>query len=66
LDASEMLAVHPAGVRKDKVMTYYAKDATTTGAAGDPSGASAAHGKAVLDMKISEGVAEIRRLAPAR
>jgi creatinine amidohydrolase/Fe(II)-dependent formamide hydrolase-like protein len=62
MDASETLAVRKDGVRMDKVMPYYEKDAATTGAMGDPSGASADYGRQLLERRISAAVAQLRRI----
>lgn len=62
MDAAEVMAAHPGGVRQDKLVHYYAKDATTTGAVGDPSGATPAYGQKLLQMKVDAGVAQIRAL----
>lgn len=62
MDAAELMAAHRDGVRTDKVMPYFAKDASTTGARGDPSGATAAYGQKLLDMKVASGVAQIRSI----
>ena len=62
MDASEVMAAHPDSVRSDKIMHYDAKDATTTGAVGDPEGASVEHGKKLLALKIATAVAEIHSI----
>lgn len=62
MDASETLASHKDGVRADKLMHYYEKDSATTGAVGDPMGATVAYGQKLLDMKVAAGVAQIQAL----
>lgn len=66
MDASESMAAHAGSVRMDKVMHYAAKDAATTGAVGDPEGATVEHGKALLALKVKTAVAEIRRITGAK
>jgi creatinine amidohydrolase/Fe(II)-dependent formamide hydrolase-like protein len=66
MDASETLAVHKDGVRADKIMPYYAKDAAATGAVGDPSGASVENGRALLALKVAAGVKQIRAITGAK
>jgi len=61
-DVSETLAAHHKGVRADKVMYYNEKDASSTGFAGDPSGASAAYGRKLLAMKVAAGVSQVRKI----
>lgn len=58
-DTSELMSVHPAGVRLSRLPAR-AEDIAATGATGDPSRASVARGEALLAMRIAAAVAQIR------
>lgn len=58
-DTSELLAVHPEGVKLDRV-TDRRLLGEETGANGDPSRASAERGRKLLDIKVEAAVARIR------
>lgn len=61
LDTAELMAVDPAAVRTP-LLSPKSWPAGQTGAAGDPTRATAAIGKALLELKIAAGVAETRAL----
>ena len=62
MDASEAMAARAGSVRADKLVHYTQAGANTTGAMGDPVGAGADFGQKLLDMKVSAGVSQIRRI----
>ncbi len=62
MDAAESMAAHAGSVRADKLTHYYAKDSATTGAVGDPDGATAEYGKKLLAIKVATAVTEIRSI----
>lgn len=64
-DTSELLAVDPAGVRRERAVSPLT-EALGTGSTGDPSAASAEIGQKMLDLKIAAAVRQIRRLEESR
>jgi len=64
LDTAELLAVEPAGVRAD-LLSPRTWPLGATGAAGDPSRATAEIGRALMELKIAAGVAETREILAA-
>lgn len=62
MDVSEVMAVHKDGVRADKILPYEEKDATKTGAAGNPVGASVENGQKLLAYKVAAGIAQIKKI----
>jgi len=60
LDTAELLAVAPAGVRTARLSSADAPPAS--GVAGDPSRASAALGRHLLELKIGAALAQIRNI----
>ena len=60
-DTSELLAVHPDGVRLDRLAgeRYLGEE---TGSNGDPTRASAERGRALLAIKVDAAVAKIRAI----
>lgn len=63
MDTSELLATHPSGVRR-ALIGNQKPDANTTGVAGDPSQATAAYGKKLLDFKVKSAIEQIKHLTP--
>ena len=61
MDAAEMMAIHPEGVRPALIKHYAEKDFGTEGVLGDPSGATAEFGKKLLDFKVQAAVAQITK-----
>ncbi len=59
-DTSELLAINPAYIRKDKLAP--GGDFKVTGVSGNPARASAAYGKQGLELKIAAAVAQIQKL----
>ncbi|HEX4932932.1 MAG TPA: creatininase family protein, partial [Gemmatimonadaceae bacterium] len=60
LDTSELLAVHPAFVRRDRLAP--GGGGPDSGVSGDPTKATAELGKALAQIKIDNAVAQIRAL----
>jgi creatinine amidohydrolase len=59
-DTSQMLYVHPAGIRKDRIMPWGGpKDA---GVSGDPTKATAEIGKMGIAFKVNAGLNQYKRL----
>lgn len=58
-DTSELLAVHPAGVREDLRRALPVAEAKRLGVDGDPSRASAGRGERLLKLKVDAAVAQI-------
>lgn len=58
-DTSELLAIHPEGVRTDRIATNGGLFSEPTGVQGDPSRASAEIGRKLLAMKIDAAVQQI-------
>jgi len=61
MDAAEVMAINPKGVRPALIKHYTQKDFPVNGAKGDPSGATAAYGKTLLQLKIDAAAAQIRK-----
>jgi len=59
-DTSQLLALYPQGVRRNKLAPGRANDGS--GVSGDPTRSSAAYGKKILELKIATGVRVIREL----
>lgn len=59
-DTSELLAVHPEGVRTDRARPGHAREMTSSGVDGDPTRATAARGRKMLDLKVAAAVRQIR------
>jgi creatinine amidohydrolase len=64
VDTAELLAVDPAGVRPG-LLSPRTWPSGATGAAGDPSRATAEIGRALIELKIAAGVAEARDILAA-
>ncbi len=62
-DTSELLAIHPHYIRKDKLVP--GSDFRTMGVSGNPARASAAYGKQGLEFKIVAAVTQIQKLIAA-
>lgn len=65
-DTSEMLAVHPEGVRNDLRAAYGEENFTTAGAAGDSTQAGATHGRALLTMRVNAAIKQIEDASSSR
>ncbi len=63
-DTSELMAINPEMIRKDKLAP--GGDFRTTGVAGNPARASVAYGKQGLEFKISAAVAQIQKRVAAK
>jgi len=59
-DTSQLLYVHPAGIRKDKILP--GGGGPDSGVRGDPTKATAEIGKAGIDFKVNAGIAQYRAL----
>lgn len=59
-DTSQLLALYPDGVRRDKLALGQPNDGS--GVTGDPTRATATYGKQILEFKIAAGVRDIREL----
>jgi creatinine amidohydrolase len=59
-DTSQLLAVHPKGIRSDKLSAGGNFD--VTGVSGDPRRAKPAYGTKGLNLKIDQAVAQIRQM----
>lgn len=59
-DTSELLLAHPASVRKAEITAFTEDHYPTTGAAGDPTAATADYGRKLLALKIEAAVAQIQ------
>ena len=66
MDAAEIMAIDPKGVRPTLIAHYTEKDFPRNGAMGDPSEATAEYGKALLEFKVKAAVEQIRKLFPPR
>ena len=64
MDAAEIMAVNPNGVRPALIKHYTEKDFPENGAMGDPSEATAEYGKALLGFKVKAAVEQIRKAFP--
>lgn len=60
MDTAEMMAVEPAGVRKDELKPFSERDFEKTGAKGDGTRATSALGKGLLARKVDAAVKQIR------
>ncbi|MDE3015706.1 MAG: creatininase family protein [Pseudomonadota bacterium] len=63
MDASEVMAVRPGGVRPALLKPYTPQDYAALGAEGDETRAAAAYGKTLLSLRIKAAVDQIRRVA---
>lgn len=59
-DTSELMTLKPDLVRKNRIHAYGASNYPTSGASGDATQASAAHGRRLLALKVSAAVKQIR------
>ncbi|NBO17806.1 MAG: creatininase family protein [Proteobacteria bacterium] len=66
MDAAEVMAAHPDGVRREAIEAYNPADSATTGVVGDPTGATAKHGEKLLAFKIAAAVKQIRAVQGAK
>jgi creatinine amidohydrolase len=64
VDTSQLMAVNPNGIRRDKLAA--GGDRNATGATGNPARASVGYGKKGLEMKIEAAVAQTRKLISAK
>jgi creatinine amidohydrolase/Fe(II)-dependent formamide hydrolase-like protein len=63
-DTSELMAINPDYIRKDKLAP--GGDFKVTGVSGNPARASVAYGKQGLEFKIAAAVAQIRKVVGGR
>jgi len=61
MDAAEIMALNPGGVRPALIKHYTEKDFDTNGTMGDPSKATAEYGKILLALKVKAAVEQIRK-----
>jgi creatinine amidohydrolase len=61
-DTSELLVVHPAGIRADKLSAARPSDGSRSGVVGNPTKASVAYGRKGLELKIDAAVRQFREL----
>ena len=59
-DTSELMAVFPAGVRRDRLAPGGGRASEPTGVNGDPTRATAARGEALLQLKVDAALAQLR------
>lgn len=59
-DTSELLAIHPDGIRTGRMHPHTAPGMAGSGVNGDPTRASAKRGRALLQLKIDAAVRQIR------
>ncbi len=59
-DTSELMAVYPAGIRRDQLARDGDAFGEPTGVIGDPTRASAERGRALLRLKIDAAVRQIQ------
>ena len=59
-DTSELLAVHPQGVRTDRMRPHWAPGMARSGVNGDPSPASTERGRILLQLKVDAALRQIR------
>ncbi len=64
-DTSELMVVHPDGIRMDRIAPGGGHFAEMTGVNGDPTRASVKRGKILLDLKIKAAVREISAIRSA-
>lgn len=60
MDASEVMATHPDGVRREAIEAYSPADSASTGVVGNPTGATAKYGEKLLGLRVSAAVKQIR------
>jgi creatinine amidohydrolase len=60
MDTAEAMAVHARAVRTGAISAFEEKDFSTTGVTGNPSAASARHGRRLLRFKVKAAVEQIR------
>jgi creatinine amidohydrolase/Fe(II)-dependent formamide hydrolase-like protein len=66
MDTSQLMYVHPDGVRKEKIaLNGGAAGSAATGVRGDPTKATAELGKRMIDFKVDAGVAQFKTLKAA-
>jgi creatinine amidohydrolase/Fe(II)-dependent formamide hydrolase-like protein len=63
-DTSQMLYIHPEGIRKDRIMP--SGGGPDSGVSGDPTKATAEIGKQAIEFKVSAAIAQFRALKGAR
>ncbi len=61
-DTSELLAVHPKGIRRNRMRPHTAPGMARSGVNGDPTRASAERGRVMLDLKVAAALRQIRAL----
>lgn len=59
-DTSELLAVHPAGIRRGRMQPHTAPGMEGSGVDGDPTRASAERGRVMLALKVAAALRQIR------
>jgi len=59
-DTSELLAINPAGIRRDRMQPHTAPGMAGSGVNGDPTRASADRGQKMLQLKIDAALRQIR------
>ena len=59
-DTSELMAVYPDGIRRDRLAPGGGRSSEVTGVSGDPTRASAERGETLLRLKIEAAVKQIR------
>ena len=64
MDAAEMMAIDPTGVRPGLIAHYAERDFLKNGVMGDPSEATAEYGKALLGFKVKAAVDQIKKAFP--
>ena len=62
-DSSELLAVFPDGIRRDRMRPSDTPGMAESGVIGDPTRASAERGRKLLQLKIDAALGQIRRFA---
>lgn len=65
-DTSELLAVHPAGVRPGRMRPHTAPGMAGSGVNGDPTRASAERGRIMLRLKVDAALRQIRAALGSR
>ncbi len=64
-DTSELMAVYPDGIRRDRLAPGGGRSSEATGVIGDPTGASAERGEALLRLKVEAAVRQIQAVLAA-
>ena len=64
-DSSELMAVYPDGIRRDRLQRDGGRASEATGVSGDPTRASAERGEALLNLKVEAAVRQIRAATAA-